>query len=764
MITGQAWASVLPFPSPGDKVKNKVIEYPKNGYVANVMLQNKQIAIWEHISINDISDGKRILEGMVCGVDLYKDSYDLRVSGTWVNKYGEVKGKFKIDNTNGNGFTLSAKKSSTLAITAYEIDKYELNYNGTSISIVKDEKAASAIQSGKTYLLTMDDANHSKSKIEMPYDFDILLDLYNDIGRLLLSAQKARITTSAYSFIGNVEPKRNGIYVDFTQKEGARIYGALHPDVQIGVLGSGYYVKLTYTNSTIKSETWHIDADAFSNIPWWDLDEYQENIKIIDIEYVNGNSFSGTCAVESGKVQPQIGVYRYKNGDIFKGDVAGRTVGGAFVDGTTMFKDSEEQQDGNWLEIYGLSQIQLDEIAQLETPSEKRAKAEQFYENNKFDAIWQNYEMVFVEGGTFTMGATPEQGNYEFVGLSKPTHSVTLHSYYIGKYEVTQELWESVMGDNPSYFKGENYPVNFVSWNDCQEFIYELNQKTGRNYRLPTEAEWEFAARGGKKSRGYKYSGSNTINSVGWYNTVAPKPVGLKNANELGIYDMSGNVSEWCEDWYDNYSSYPQTDPICNTQNPILGGRVIRGGCSMDDEETWGGLSCRLGVSPKDAIGTGLRLALDADEIHSSENNSSFDDFYNSVENMSLEDILNTLNNVLSSYKAPGSSSNYSNASSGNSYKQAQKELEDFARQENSAYSILGGTCKFDGKNLVYKIKVNDAFFSIVESQQKTFEQSLKSGPYANKIRGNLRIVGGKVINTYINQSTGKTITMQCEL
>lgn len=185
--------------------------------------------------------------------------------------------------------------------------------------------------------------------------------------------------------------------------------------------------------------------------------------------------------------------------------------------------------------------------------------------------------MVYVSGGTFTMGATSEQGS-DADGDEKPTHSVTLSSYYICKYEVTQALWRAVMGSNPSRFKGDNLPVEQVSWNDCQIFINRLNSYTGRNFRLPTEAEWEFAARGGNHSRRYKYSGSNYIGDVAWYYRNSDNrthPIGTKQANELGLYDMSGNVWEWCSDWYGSYSSYSQNDPT----GPNSGSnRVLRGG------------------------------------------------------------------------------------------------------------------------------------------------------------------------------------------
>ena len=202
-------------------------------------------------------------------------------------------------------------------------------------------------------------------------------------------------------------------------------------------------------------------------------------------------------------------------------------------------------------------------------------------------------EMVRVEAGTFTMGATPEME--EPWDDEKPAHQVTLtNNYYIGKYEVTQALWKAVMGKNPSYFKGDNMPVEQVSWNDCQKFISKLNKITGKTFRLPTEAEWEYAARGGKKSRGYKYSGSNNLSDVAWYDGGETLSVGLKQPNELGIYDMSGNVWEWCQDLFGKYNSWSQTNPIGpktvstvrlpNNRTIIENDRIIRGGSFKNDE------------------------------------------------------------------------------------------------------------------------------------------------------------------------------------
>ena len=175
------------------------------------------------------------------------------------------------------------------------------------------------------------------------------------------------------------------------------------------------------------------------------------------------------------------------------------------------------------------------------------------------------------------MGATSEMQNPW--DDEKPVREVILtNDYYIGKYEVTQSLWQAVMGTNPSYFKGDNLPVEQVSWDNCLEFISKLNSLTGRKFRLPTEAEWEYAARGGKKSRGYQYSGSFNISDVAWYNGNSGNkihPIGMKQANELGVYDMSGNVNEWCQDWYGSYVSSSQTNPLGANSGSF---RVCRGG------------------------------------------------------------------------------------------------------------------------------------------------------------------------------------------
>lgn len=228
-----------------------------------------------------------------------------------------------------------------------------------------------------------------------------------------------------------------------------------------------------------------------------------------------------------------------------------------------------------------------------------------------------SFNMIKVQGSTFTMGATAEQGS-DADSDEKPMHQVTLSDYYIGETEVTQELWQAVMGTTIQYQAkkgaygstslygvGNSYPMYYISWDDCQTFVTKLNQLTGKNFRLPTEAEWEYAARGGQKSRGYKYAGSNILSDVAWYSDNSGSqihPVKQKQANELGLYDMSGNVWEWCQDWYDSYRSNAQTNPTGPSSGVY---RVYRGGgwnysasgcrVAVRYGDTPGGRNCFLG-------------------------------------------------------------------------------------------------------------------------------------------------------------------------
>ena len=245
-----------------------------------------------------------------------------------------------------------------------------------------------------------------------------------------------------------------------------------------------------------------------------------------------------------------------------------------------------------------ISNLNGDDTVVIPDPAEAECKRKETERKatKTFQVGGVSFDMVWVEGGTFRMGATSEQGSDAYSD-EKPVHSVTLSSFYIGKTEVTQALWKAVMGSKQSYFKGDNLPVERVSWNDCQVFIRKLNSMTGQNFHLPTEAEWEFACRGGNNSRGYKYSGSNYIDNVAWYKDNSGNkthPVATKLPNELGIYDMSGNVCEWCSDWMGDYSSGAQTNP----KGPYDGSyRVLRGG-SWDDYDDFCRSSHRLDRSP----------------------------------------------------------------------------------------------------------------------------------------------------------------------
>lgn len=229
-----------------------------------------------------------------------------------------------------------------------------------------------------------------------------------------------------------------------------------------------------------------------------------------------------------------------------------------------------------------------------------------------------SFTMLPVAGGAFSMGATSEQYNgYSPSDNEKPVHTVTVSSFYMAETEVTQALWYAVMGAKPTsdgskwsndYGLGDNYPAYNISYNDCLEFISKLNDLTDITFRMPTEAEWEYAARGGNISAGYIFSGSNTPGDVAWYldnSGSKTHPVKTKNPNELGLYDMSGNVYEWCSDWYGAYDNSDQTDPT----GPVDGSRrVLRGG-SWSDRATYGRVANRNNFIPSSRSSNyGLRL------------------------------------------------------------------------------------------------------------------------------------------------------------
>lgn len=246
------------------------------------------------------------------------------------------------------------------------------------------------------------------------------------------------------------------------------------------------------------------------------------------------------------------------------------------------------------------------------TKQERLERERNTFKTRTFTVNGVSFKMVAVEGGTFLMGSNDGESD------EKPVR-VTLSDYYIGETEVTQELWQAVMGNNPANFKGDNQrPVEQVSYNDCLEFIKKLNDHlagqlpAGRKFRLPTEAQWEYAARGGKNSNDHQYSGSDNIDKVAWYNEDwnigSTHPVGKKSPNELGLYDMSGNVWEWCSDSYGSYTRSSQTNPEVTSKDPGSF-RVLRGG-SWNSRAQSCRVASRGGDSPDISRRSfGLRLA-----------------------------------------------------------------------------------------------------------------------------------------------------------
>ena len=217
-----------------------------------------------------------------------------------------------------------------------------------------------------------------------------------------------------------------------------------------------------------------------------------------------------------------------------------------------------------------------------------------------------SFTMKYVEGGSFQMGGNSISAEKD----ETPIHNVSIESFYMGEIEVTQALWEAVMGTNPSYYKGNLNPVDNVNWYDCHNFIKKLNHLTGKKFRLPTESEWEFAARGGKNSKGYQYAGSDKMTMVGWCkdnSDMITHPSQGKQPNEIGLYDMSGNVWEWCSDYYGGYRGGFQKNPTGPSSGSL---RVLRGGCVATSANRCR-VSARIGENPSNSVrNRGFRLAL----------------------------------------------------------------------------------------------------------------------------------------------------------
>ncbi len=418
-------------------------------------------------------------------------------------------------------------------------------------------------------------------------------------------------------------------YITFTkeQEDGQYLFPAAGGYLQKTWLDGTSTSGLRFTTSCPSAGgDWRITCNGSETLPSW------LNISLIDI--TNSTGFHGVRANVSATALPSGTAYREA---IVRFEIPGDYIEYKFMQGTqpTGFR-GDVNTDGkvNISDVTELINYLLSNSAAAGPHADVDADGKigiadvtalidhllsgkdlvpLFAGNREFTVGGVTFKMMAVEGGTFAMGATRNQGN-STTAAEKPVHLVTLSDYCLGQTEVTQALWNAVMGSNPSNFTSDpNLPVEMVSWNDCQQFITKLNQMTGMTFRMPTEAEWEYAARGGKKTRGNRYAGSNTLDDVAWYNANAAgttHPVGTKAPNELGIYDMSGNVYEYCSDFSDG-NPYPSADHQYNPTGVLTGnGRIIRGG-SID----YGSDNCRIARRWGDDANSrwkdqGLRLAL----------------------------------------------------------------------------------------------------------------------------------------------------------
>ena len=373
--------------------------------------------------------------------------------------------------------------------------------------------------------------------------------------------------------------------------------------------------------------SWRITCDGNESLPSW------LNISLIDI--INATGFHGVRANVSASALPSGMTYReavvrfeipgdYIEYKFMQGTQPMEYRGDVNADGTVSIGDVTQlidillsgAQGEPTADVDADGSVTISDVTNLIDMLLSGIEPTQIATGNReFTVNGVTFKMMAVEGGTFAMGATRSQNGSDYNQMEKPVHMVTLSDYYIGQTEVTQALWQAVMGSNPSNFTGDlKRPVEMVSWNDCQQFITKLNQMTGMNFRMPTEAEWEFAARGGIKTRGFKFAGSFNIDEVAWYNSNAEgttHPVGTKAPNELGIYDMSGNIYEYCQDRHDGSTYIYPSEPQINPTGPQQGDCVVIRGGSIDYSDD----NCRVARRWSDASyakwkDQGLRLAL----------------------------------------------------------------------------------------------------------------------------------------------------------
>lgn len=289
---------------------------------------------------------------------------------------------------------------------------------------------------------------------------------------------------------------------------------------------------------------------------------------------VNNATFEGSV----------IGNVEYKNGQYWV----------YLCDGSYMLKVKHPDYHQLFINLrdYGIRRVKASKtyVIGIDCPTSNKSQAKITWTGDDRLTIQLNgvaFNMVSVKGGTFQMGSvTKKEAEWCTFFTEKVVHQVTLSDYLIGETEVTQALWKAVMKNNPAYNKGDELPMENISWEHCQLFINKLNQLTGLQFRLPTEAEWEYAARGGQKGQGLYYSGSKKLKEVGWYNKNSENrthPVRQLAPNELGLYDMTGNVSELCQDWKGDYTAEAQTNP----KGPATGtSKILRGGAYNSSEHS----------------------------------------------------------------------------------------------------------------------------------------------------------------------------------
>ena len=492
-------------------------------------------------------------------VDVKDDNFVVNVSWDAV-KYAQSYNVYRSSSSSGT-YSLVAEG---ITSTTWIDDSPQKGYNYYKVCAV-NRKMTSAQSSYASVTVSLADPTNVKAELD---ENDLVVNVSWDVVKYAQSYKVYRSSSSSGTYSLVAEGITSTTWIDDSPQEGHNYYKVCAINRNI-ISSQSSYASVTVNlaaPTNVKAVT--AENDLVVNVSW-DAVKYAESYNVYRC-----SSSSGTYSLIAERVT------------------------------STSWTDNNPLNGNNY---YKVNAQYKDIISNL-------SNAVRALDPTKVSIITVNgvaFYMVKVSGGTFQMGATSDQGS-DAESDEKPVHQVTLSDYYIGETEVTQELWQAVMGSNPSYHTGSGQlPVEYVTWNDCQTFITKLNALTGMQFRLPTEAEWEFAARGGNSSQGYKYSGSNNIDDVAWYydNSFNSKTheVGTKLPNELGLYDMSGNVYEMCQDWYGSYSSSAQTNPTGPTSGSS---RVNRGG-SWHNYARYCRVSNRNGNAPDDRNGDlGLRLAL----------------------------------------------------------------------------------------------------------------------------------------------------------